>query len=222
MKTSPVTEQAQPESFKLRRILIALAICLTVLLLLMTQKEVIREYQLYFTEDRRDVAFQLTDISETWTEKTLRDKFPGVPLNCFKNPGNNLGDLACGLDTKSFNGTLALFISFFFSSGHLQQISINVPWWKHQAAYSYLLASLGQPTASQFQPHSGVRLHGWQLQNGAGIFYNRDQSLNPLEWNAINWHSPSLCATNKCFIHRKPNEDQHTPLLKYILDYIRH
>lgn len=170
--------------------------------LLITQQEAIREHRLYFTEDRKDVTFQFADLSEAWTERTLREKFPGIPLNCYPNPGENLGDLGCVLDTKSFNGVPALFVSFFFSSSHLEQVSINVPWWKHQTAYDYLVASIGHQTSSQLFPHSGVRLHGWSLPSGAAVFYNRDKSLNPLLWNAINWRSASSCASNRCFIPR--------------------
>ena len=166
---------------------------------LLTQRDAIREHQLYFSEDRKNVTFQLADLSEAWTEKTLREKFPGIPLNCSPNPGQGLGDLACGLDTKSFNGVPALFISFFFTRGHLQQVSINVPWWRHGTGYNYLVSSLGQPTASQLLPYSGIRLHGWSLPSGAAIFYNRDKSINPFSWNAINWRSASSCAAETCF-----------------------
>lgn len=202
MKTSSLTNQTKSQSLSLRRILIALVTSFALFWLFTTQRENIREHQLYFTQDRKDVSFQLSDLSEAWTEKTLREKFVGIPLSCYPNPGEGLGDLGCALDTKSFNGVPALFISFFFASGHLQQVSINVPWWKHKAAYSYLVASMGRQTASQLYPHSGVRLHGWNLPSGAAVFYNRDKSLNPLLWNAINWRSASSCAADECFIPR--------------------
>ena len=199
VKSSSPVKVPQRQSLSLGRILVALVFCFIILGLLMTQRETIREYQLYLTEDRRDVSFQLTEISEAWTEKILREKFTGFPLNCSNNPGAGLGDRACALDTKSFNGVPALYISFFFSSGALQQISINIPWWRHQEGYDYLVKLLGRPTGSQRLPHAGIRLHGWLLANGGAVFYNRDKSLNPLQWNAIYWRSASSCAANSCF-----------------------
>jgi hypothetical protein len=197
MKVSPGAKPPRPVS--LRRILVALLVIFALFALLMTQRDVIREYQLYFTEDRQDVNFELAELSEAWSEKMLREKFPGVPLNCYSEQGKNLGDLQCVLDTKSFNGVPALFITFFFSADHLQQVSINVPWWEHQAAYDYLVASIGRQISSQDSPHAGVRLHGWRLPCGAGVFYNRDKSLNPLQWNAISWQNPTWCAAHGCF-----------------------
>lgn len=165
----------------------------------MSQRAELLEYRLYFTEDRKDVSFAIGELSETWTEQTLRERFAGLPIHCQPNPGAGLGDLACAVDVKSYNGLPALFISFFFEAGQLQQVSVNVPWWKHDAAYARLRQWLGPPHASQVFPHSGVRLHGWQLAGGAGVFFNRDASLNPLEWSAIQWRSASSCAALPCF-----------------------
>lgn len=199
MKTSSPTNKGS-SLFSLGRILIAVVLVLTVWISFMAPAESIREHQLYFSEDRKDVRFELAELSEAWTEKTLREKFSGIPINCFSNRGEGLGDRACVIDTKSFNGLPALFIPFFFDSGRLQQVSINVPWWKHDAGYNYVVASIGLPASSQLLPHSGVRLHGWRLPSGAAVFYNRDKSLNPLMWNAINWRSASSCATKRCFM----------------------
>ena len=203
MKKTQLTNQSKTQALSVRRILIALMVGVALFGLLMTQREVIRLHQLYFTQDREDVTFQLSDLSEAWTEKTVRQKFAGIPLNCYPNPGEGLGDAACVLDTKSYNGVPALFITFFFSSGHLLQVSINVPWWKHQAAYDHLVASIGRQSASQLFPHSGIRLHGWSLPSGAAVFYNRDKSLNPLRWNAIYWRSASSCVASSCFAQTK-------------------
>lgn len=186
----------------IKKIALTLVICLAAFLLLMTQRDALREHELYFTQNRSDVSFELSELSGEWTEKELRKRFAGLPIQCYPNPGDGLGDLGCTLDTKSYNGIPALFISFFFSSGKLQQVSINIPWWKHPEAYEYLTSKIGTPTASQTFPRSGVRLHGWRLPDGAGLFYNRDRSLNPLQWNAIFWRSPASCAGSACFNSR--------------------
>lgn len=196
MKPLPIIEQLRSLSF--RGIFFALLICLCYFGLVMTQKDALIEHKLYFTEDRKEISFQFSEMSEKWTIKMLRDRFPGHTLNCQPNPGEMLGDMGCVLDAKSFNGVPALFISFFFSSNHLQQIAVNIPWWKHQVAYEYLQTTMGKPAASQLFPHSGVRLHGWILTDGTAVFYNRDKSINPLRWNTIYWQSASLCAANRC------------------------
>lgn len=197
MRTKDSPERRRP------RLLLAVIVGILTFGVLMTQRAAIREHQLYFTEPRRDVIFELSELSEEWSEETLRKKFPDIAPNCEDLSGSGLGDVACVIDTKSFNGVPALFISFFFSSGRLQQVSINVPWWRHRTARDYLDTSLGAPTASQIFPHSGVRLHGWHLSDGSAVFYNRDMSINPLEWNAIYWRSASSCARTNCFTARR-------------------
>jgi hypothetical protein len=182
-----------------RQLTVTLLIGLAMAAFLVTQFEVLREYKLYFTEDRKDATFQLLELSEDWSERYLRERFSGFPVRCYPNPGEGLGDVGCIIDTKSYNGTPALFISFFFVSGKLHQVSINIPWWKHDEAFGRLKGTFGVPTASQASPHSGVRLHGWQLPSGAGVFYNRDASFNPLQWNAIYWRSSTSCRTDGCF-----------------------
>lgn len=210
MNPSPPIKRPQPQSANPRRIVVPLLLGLAVLGLLTTQYDTIRgllmaqggairEHQRYFTENRQDVVLPFAELSEAWTERTLREKFAGYPIQCYRNPGRSLGDLGCAMDTKSFNGIPALFISFFFTSGHLRQISISIPWWEHQATYKYLTTALGPPTASQLFPYAGIRLHGWLLADGTAVFYNRDKSLNPLQWNAINWRSASSCMRTACF-----------------------
>ncbi|HNJ99823.1 MAG TPA: hypothetical protein PLJ14_04200 [Accumulibacter sp.] len=113
-----------------RRIFFALLICLCYFGLTMTQKDALVEHKLYFTETRKGISFQLSEMSEEWTPKMLRDRFSDYPVNCQPNPGIMLGDLSCVVDAKSFNGVPVLFISFFFSSGRLRQcnfLSVNIP-----------------------------------------------------------------------------------------------
>ncbi len=199
MKPSPFIKQSQAPSLSRRRIGIALLVGLGLFALLMTQFNLVREYKLYLTEDRKDVTFQLSELSEAWTKQTLQERFAGIPIRCYPDPGEGLGDLGCMVDTKSYNRIPALFISFFFSSGHLHQVSINIPWWKHKEAFEHLRTSLGIPTASQLYPRAGIRLHGWQLPDGAAVLYNRDKSVNPLQWNAIYWRSAASCKRDTCF-----------------------
>lgn len=159
----------------------------------------IEEYRLYFFSDRQPLVFAYSELSEEWTERTLQERFKGIPVRCFYESGSGLGDRVCGVDAKSHNGVPVLFMSFFFSSGRLARVSINVPWWAHAQGRQAMEATLGPPVAAQLLPRSGVRLLGWRLPEGAALFYNRDRAMNPLVWNAIFWNSPSICKSGRCF-----------------------
>lgn len=161
-----------------------------------------REYWLYFTTDRKPATLDLLSLSEEWTESRLSAEFPGFPIGCYPYQGPLRVQRACGVDVKSANGVSTLYMSFFFDQGHLSEVSINVPWWSHKKAYTYLITTLGDPLDSQPRWHAGVRLHGWKLGDGSAVFFNRDRPLNPLRWNAIYWRSASACKRDGCFIDR--------------------
>lgn len=159
---------------------------------------------MYFTEDRKPLAFGFTELSEEWTEPTLHERFAGFPISCHPYRGILQADRACAVFVKSHNEVPALFLSFFFSAGRLNEAVVNIPWWSHGSAYHSLTATFGQPAASQFFPHHGVRLHGWRLANGAALFLNRDRTLNPFSWNAIYWRSSAACGTSGCIQKNEP------------------
>jgi len=192
-------EQPRTRSVSILRVSVALLTGLLALVLVMSQRGNLEEYYLDFTEDRKPIEFQLSDVSESWSEQTLPDRFGSYPIICRFYAGDLPADRACGVDVKSYNGVPTLFISFFFSSGRLQWVSINVPWWSHGRAYSSLVTALGEPSASQTFFRNGVRLHGWQLVNGSAVFFNRGRPFNPLAWNGIFWNSASTCAKRGCF-----------------------
>lgn len=196
-------EQPYSRSINYSRVAFIVMACLIASLLVLSQRDNIEEYRLYFTETRKPAKFQFSELSEDWTEKTLRERFYGYPMSCQPYQGDLPVDRACGVDVNSHNGVPALFISFFFSAGHLDQAVVNVPWWSHDEAFDTLVATLGQPDASQLLPHKGVRLYGWHLPRGAALFLNRDRPLNLFSWNAIYWSSPSACAQRGCFKNKK-------------------
>jgi hypothetical protein len=198
MQLSP-GEQSKGTPLKGRTVAITLAICLVLIALLLPQRANIREYRLYFMQQRKSVTFEFSQLTEDWTEQTLRERFVGLPLDCFDNDGRYLDERVCTLDVKSHNAVPAMFISFFFASGRLSRASVNIPWWAHGRAYGSLVAAFGKPSSSQRAFHDGVRLHGWQLSEGAALFLNRDRPFNPLAWNAIFWNSASSCKKNGCF-----------------------
>lgn len=197
-------EQPRNKPISFRRIALATIAVGVVAALLLSQRGNIEEYRLYFTQDRKPATFTFTELSEDWTEKTLQEKFSGFPMTCVPYRGSLPVQRACGVDVASHNGVPALFVSFFFSAGRLDQAVVNVPWWSHRTAYSSLVTALGQPAASQVFPRDGVRLHGWTLPGGAALFLNRDRPLNLLAWNAIYWRSPSACAATGCIRSNEP------------------
>jgi hypothetical protein len=181
-----------------------LLICALVAYAFFSRHSAIVEHRLYFTEDRRPVAFAFADLSEAWTEQTLRERFAGHSVSCHPYTGELAVDRACAVYPKSHNDVPVLFISFFFAKQRLDQVSVNIPWWSYRAAVLSLDSSLGRPSAVQSQAISEVRLYGWRLANGAAVFFNRDRSSNPLIWNAIYWRSASACQKSACFRRYEP------------------
>lgn len=192
-------EQPRAQPVTPRKVVAVLLLCLAIAAALVLQRDVLTEYKLYFTQDRKAASLDLAALSEDWTERTVRERFAGYPIICVKYQGPLPVQRACAVDVASANGVPALYISFFFASGRLDQVSINVLWWYHQTAYQSLANTFGPPSGSQPLPISGVRLHGWKLANGAAVFLNRDRSLNPLQWSSIYWRSELACKTGPCF-----------------------
>lgn len=192
-------EQTRTPPVSLRRVLIALLVCAVLAAVLFTQRRNLNEYRLYLTEDRKAASIDLTALSEDWSETRLREHFMDIPVNCYPYRGPLAVQRACAVDVASVNGVPAMYMSFFFAGGRLDQLSISVPWWSHGAAHENLFTLLGEPTASQLLPHEGVRLHGWKLGNGAAMFLNRDRPLNPFWWNGIHWRSATACKRDGCF-----------------------
>lgn len=199
MQLSP-GEQPKAALPSARRVGLILASVVIIAAPLFIYRENIDEYRLYLTEKRPAVEFRFDELSESWTERDLRQHFPTVRLSRDRSFDRHLDDRACFMDVESYNHVPAMFIAFFFASGKLTRASVNIPWWAHGTGYKALEFLYGKPTASQGLPTAGVRLHGWQLANGGAVFYNRDRPMNPLEWNAMFWSGPKACRENGCFI----------------------
>jgi len=192
-------EQARPSAPKAGRIVFLLLIAAFLGGFAFAYRGQIEEHRLYFFSERQPLVFDYSELSEDWTERTLQERFKGFPVRCFHDSSAGLGERVCGVDAKSHNGVPVLFMSFFFSSGRLSHVSINVPWWSHSQGQRAIEAALGPPVAAQFLPRRGVRLLGWRLPGGAALFYNRDRGMNPLVWNAIFWKGATACQTSRCF-----------------------
>lgn len=168
--------------------------------MLFTQESHIQEYRLYFSAtDRKPVQLDILSLSETWTEQSLAQRFPGYPIHCNNFTGLPNVQRACAVDVNGFNGMSALYMTFFFGKNQLREVAINMPWWTHRKAGRYLREQFGQPYASQLLPRGGVRLHGWRFSDESAIFFPRDMPWNPFSWTGIHWRSRSACLASSCF-----------------------
>jgi hypothetical protein len=179
---------------------LALLLCAAVLLWVWnTRFPPIREYRLFFSEDRRSADLSWDLVSESWSEAEVRSRFSGYPIRCDANYTDAPKiTRICAVDLKSLNGVPTMYINFLFAGDKLQRVATAAPLWSHAKGLSALRAAYGNPLVTQDYPRSGVRLHGWKLQDGSTIFYNRDRELNPLEFNSTQWMGPSACAPRPC------------------------
>lgn len=183
--------RSRPESP--RRILALLLVGAVLIAFILLQRDLFKEYLRYFADDRAPVSLDFTALSESWTERTLEQRFAGNRIDCAPYQGPLRADRACAVDAGVTNGIPVLYASFFFLNGQLTQVAVNIPWWVHLDAYRQLTRSLGPPADVQNVLSRPGYLHQWTLASGAAVYFNRRRSLNPLQWNTIHWRSPSDC-----------------------------
>lgn len=182
-------------------ILLAMAAVVFALWFLRSYSSEAAEYQSYLSDDRPAITLRYSELSGSWTEKSLKARFQNMGVRCTSRVPKDLGDRVCSLKVVSNNGVPTMFVSFFFTGGFLSSTSFNVPWWAHGDALDDIVATIGEPHAAQLFPRSGVRLMGWKLPDGAALFYNRDRSINPMIWSSVFWKSAESCAKRRCFSH---------------------
>lgn len=195
----PSAAKSPPRKIDFRRILLGVTIVGLALWFLQANEHEAREHRLYLSEDRPAISLRYDELSEAWTEQSLRTRFPKANVRCYANDDKTLGDRTCAVDVLSNNDVATMFIAFFFAKGQLSAASFNIPWWAHGDALESIKAQLGEPRSAQLFFHGGVRLYGWELPDHGAVFYNRDRSLNPLQWNSVFWNSAAYCAKNRCF-----------------------
>ncbi len=186
-------EQPRSEPENLWRILALLLGGAALIAFVLLQWDLFKEYLRYFADDRKPASLDFTTLSESWTERTLEQRFAGNRIDCAPYQGPLWADRACAVDAGATNGIPVLYASFFFLNGQLTQMAVNIPWWVHLDAYRQLARSLGPPANARHLLGRGSELHQWRLANGSGVFFNRRRSINPLQWNTIYWRSPSVC-----------------------------
>lgn len=180
--------------------LVVLVLLLWVLVIRAIYPGNVREYWRYLTEQRSAVDFELSALSEEWSEKELRRQFPEMQIACYATDTPGVPEeRSCFADVKEFGNAPAMFIVFFMAKGQLNRVMINIPWWAHEDGFRAVVSRHGRPDASQLLPVGGQRLHGWKLDDGSAIFVNRDRALNPLKWSSIMWSSRRACRSMGCF-----------------------
>jgi hypothetical protein len=152
----------------------------------------------YLFENRPSLDFSHEDLSQDWTEADLKARFASATFDCYRN-GDQLGTRACDTYIGSHNGAPAMVGVFYFADGRLAHASILVPWWRHGAMFKALVSRYGSPTAVQNMTSGNVPLFGWKLVNGSGLFYNRERSAKPFEYNLVFWTSARKCEEHPCF-----------------------
>jgi len=160
----------------------------------------VREYRLHFTTERPEAQFHIGFLSDEWTEDDLRKQLGWLKFRCQANrPGQYLDERSCFADIRSYNRVPAMTASFYFAQGKLNRAALQLPSWEHEGGLTLLFRMLGKPQGAQADASAGVRLVGWQLDNGGAVYYNRDRPLNPLERNGIFWVSARHCQQHPCF-----------------------
>lgn len=160
----------------------------------------VREYRLHLTTERPEAQFHIGFLSDEWTEDDLRKQLGWLKFRCQANrPGQYLDERSCFADIRSYNRVPAMTASFYFAQGKLNRAALQLPSWEHEGGLTLLFRMLGKPQGAQADASAGVRLVGWQLDNGGAVYYNRDRPLNPLERNGIFWVSARHCQQHPCF-----------------------
>ena len=198
MTTQPGEQRVSSARLRSRLLILLLSAAL-LLWLSTTRYPPIREYRLFLVEDRRDANLPWDLVSETWSESEIRKRFSGHPIRCEANytEASNITRV-CAVDLNSLNGVPTMYINFLFAGDKLHRVATAAPMWTHAQALQRLKSVYGAPLVTQARHHSGVRLHGWILQGGGTVFYNRDPELNPFQFNSTQWLGPSACELQSC------------------------
>lgn len=145
-------------------------------------------YRAYFNEKSPEVSMRYAQLSGKMDEAALRKHFAGVALQCFNEldqPGR-VAEKICWTGIDKADGGAALTMAAFLNKGRLTSVVVHVPWWVHGAWRDRLVAQYGKANRAGYVSALGGPVLRWTLPNGT-LEYNRDRSLNPLEWSAVFW-----------------------------------
>lgn len=199
LRPMPAPGEQPPSRLVRPRVVLGVLLVCGLSLALLSRVGFLDEYRLYLTENRKPASLDFASLSEDWTETSVHERFGGFPVFCNGYEGDLPVQRVCTVDVESVNGIPALFMTFMFARGHLDQMIVNIPWWSRQSARDWLDQRFGSPSASEFLPLGGPRLIGWRRDDGTAVFFNRDLSYLPPFWNSIYWRSASACKDHGCF-----------------------
>lgn len=145
-------------------------------------------YRAYLSEKSPEVSMRYAQLSGQMDEVALRKHFEGIALNCYNEldqPGR-VAEKICYTSIAKADGDAALTMAAFFNKGRLVSTVVHVPWWVHGTWRDRLVAQYGKANRAGIVSPMGGPVLRWTLPNGT-LEYNRDRSLNPLEWSAVFW-----------------------------------
>jgi hypothetical protein len=160
----------------------------------------VKEYRLYFLEDRTDASLDWGDLSHEWSEDRVREHFFGANVRCLSDQNRGAGvTRVCVVDLRTLNGVPTMTVNFLFSETGLQRVATNIPWWSHRRGLDALVSTYGEPHAASSPEVAGEkRILGWELPGRAAVFYNRDVDLSPLLTSSTQWTGPRSCGNLPC------------------------
>jgi hypothetical protein len=162
--------------------------------------EHLREYRLYFFEDRKSVDFPYQNFSPLWSESEAKAEFKKLTFRCYKNsPEDTLGQRSCFADIGAFNGISAMSMSLNFSNDRLHAVVVQSPWWVHWFLMRQMRTSFGLPKGYSVSPQSRTKFLGWTVGSGNALFVDSFQPINPLMWNTVLWKAGASCVPTVCF-----------------------
>lgn len=145
-------------------------------------------YRAWLNEKSPEVSMRYAQLSGQMDEAALRKHFEGVALQCYNEPdqAGRVAERICWTGLDKADGGAALTMAAFFNKGRLASVVLHVPWWVHGTWRDRLVAQYGKANRAGFVSALGGPVLRWTLPNGT-LEYNRDRSLNPLEWSAVFW-----------------------------------
>lgn len=158
------------------------------------------ENWLYLTESRPAASVDFASIPPETSEAQWLAKHSQLKFYCSDAPQQGYGsERSCYADISALNGLPAMGLTAHFSGNRLAHLTVSIPWWDHRDRLRQLHQTLGAPVIHKLPAVDGLRLEGWHLSNGSGIFYNFDRNWAPTKWSQMIWTSAKQCQYEHCF-----------------------
>lgn len=158
------------------------------------------ENWLYLTEKRPQAVVDFGTLPTRMSEQQWLASQSNLKFYCSDAPQQGFGsERSCYADISALNNLPAMGMTAHFAANQLAHITVSIPWWEHRDRLRQLHHTLGSPVIHKLPAVEGLRLEGWQLSNGSGLFYNFDRYWAPTRWSQIIWTSAQQCQREHCF-----------------------